>query len=160
MQRPAKGLVIRRAAAADIATPNQFELEWLTGAAIGTLAEAKAAVAMLQARGPRCVLVTSLRLADTPDGVIETLAAEGGGFWRLRTPLLPIAVNGAGDAIAALFLFHRLRSGDAAAALAAAGSSVHGVLRRTAAVGSREIVIVAAQEEFVTPSQVFAAEAC
>ncbi len=146
--------------AADIATPNQFELEWLTGAPIGTLAAAKAAVAALQARGPRCVLLTSLRVADTPDGAIEMLAAEGGRFWRLRTPLLPIAVNGAGDAIAALFLFHRLRSGDAAAALAAAGSSIHGVLRQTAAAGSREVLIVAAQEEFVAPSRVFTAEAC
>ena len=146
--------------AADIATPNQFELEWLTGAPIATLAEAKAAVAALQARGPRCVLLTSLRVADTPDSAIEMLAAEGGRFWRLRTPLLPISVNGAGDAIAALFLFHRLRSGDAAVALAAAGSSIHGVLRRTAAAGSREILVVDAQEEFVAPSRVFAVEAC
>lgn len=146
--------------AADIATPNQFELEWLTGATIGTLAEAKAAVAALQARGPRCVLLTSLRVAETPPDEIEMLAAEGDRFWRLRTPLLPIAVNGAGDATAALFLFHRLRSGEAAAALAAAGSSIYGVLRRTAAAGSREILVVAAQEEFVAPSRVFTAEPC
>jgi pyridoxine kinase len=61
-------------------------------------------------------------------------------------------VNGAGDAIAALFLFHRLRTGSAVEALEAAGSSVHGVLRRTAEEGSREIQMVAAQEEFVSPT--------
>ncbi len=48
----------------------------------------------------------------------------------------------------------------AAAALAAAGSSIYGVLQRTAAAGSREILVVAAQEEFVAPSRVFTAEPC
>lgn len=145
--------------AADIATPNQFELEWLTGRSVTTLDEAKEAVAALQAMGPRCVLVTSLRLADTPEGEIGMLAGEGGRFWRLSTPMLPLSVNGAGDAIAALFLFHRLR-GDAAGALSAAASSVFGLLRRTAEAGSREILTVAAQEEFVGPSRLFAATRC
>jgi pyridoxine kinase len=143
---------------ADIITPNQFELEWLTDRRVATLAEAKAAVAALQARGPRCVLVTSLRTSDTPEDSIDMLAGEGGRFWRLRTALLPISVNGAGDAIAALFLFHRLRWGDAAVALSSAASSVYGLLRRTAEAGSREILTVEAQEEFVTPGTVFPAE--
>jgi pyridoxine kinase len=144
---------------ADLATPNQFELEWLTGRRIATLAEAKSAVATLQARGPRCVLVTSLATAETPDDALDLLVGEAGGFWRLRTPRLAAHFNGAGDAIAALFLFHRLR-GSAAEALSAAASSVHGLLRRTAAAGSAELLTIAAQDEFVSPSQVFAAESC
>ena len=147
--------------AADIATPNQFELEWLTGGPVTDRAGAKAAVTRLQASGrPRCVLVTSLQIEDTPADAVELLAAEGGGFWRLRTPKLRLSVNGAGDAIAALFLFHRQRSGSAAEALSAAASSVYGVLRHTEAAGSREILTVAAQEEFVAPSEVFRAEPC
>ncbi len=138
--------------AADIVTPNQFELEWLTGREVRTLADAEAAVAALQARGPRCVLVTSLHLDDTPEGEIGMLAAEGGRFWRLSTPLLPFSVNGAGDAIAALFLFHRLRGG-AEAAWTADASSVIGLLpaRRRP---RRARFTVAAQEEFVAPSPV------
>ena len=146
--------------AADIATPNQFELEWLSGGPVTSLAAAKAAVSRLQASGPRCVLVTSLHVEDTPGDAVEPLAAEAGGFWRLRTPMLRLSVNGAGDAIAALFLFHRLRSGSAAEALSAAASSIYGVLRRTEAAGSREILAVAAQEEFVAPSEAFRAEPC
>ncbi len=146
--------------AADIITPNQFELEWMAGTSVTTLGQAKAAVAALQARGPRCVLVTSLRVEDTPADAMDLLAADGGQFWRVRTPLLPVNVNGAGDAIAALFLFHRLRWGQASVALSAAASSIYGLLRRTAEAGSREILTVAAQEEFVTPSRVFRAEAC
>jgi pyridoxine kinase len=144
---------------ADIATPNQFELEFLTGAAVTTLAEAKAAIAALQARGPRCVLVTSLRLADTPADALDVLVGEGGHFWRLRTPLLPQGFNGAGDAIAALFLFHRLH-GEAAAALSAAASAIHGVLCRTVEAGSKELLLIAAQEEIVAPSRRFAARPC
>ncbi|WP_456316684.1 hypothetical protein [Teichococcus aestuarii] len=74
--------------------------------------------------------------------------------------MLPLSVNGAGDAIAALFLFHRLKSGSASAALAAAASSIYGLLRRTSEAASREILTVAAQEEFVAPSRVFLAEGC
>lgn len=145
---------------ADIATPNQFELGHLTGLACDTLARAKSAVGALQARGPRIVLVTSLDADDTPPDCVDMLLGVGGGFYRLRTPRLPIAVNGAGDAIAALFLFHCLDLGDPVAAMAKAGSSIHGLLRRTHEAGSREIVTVAAQEEFVSPREKFAPAAC
>jgi pyridoxine kinase len=146
--------------AADIATPNQFELEHLTGMTVASLEDAKRAVAALQARGPRRVLVTSLRTPATPEGEIDLLAADGPAFLLMRTPLLPIAINGAGDAIAALFLFHVLRSGDVGAALEAAGSAVWGLLARTAEAGAREILMVQAQEEFVSPQRRFRPEAC
>ncbi|MDE2580558.1 MAG: pyridoxal kinase PdxY [Rhodospirillales bacterium] len=154
----------RGIAAADLATPNRFELEFLTGRRVTTLAEAKAAAAVLAARlrpnGPRAVLVTSLRSEPTQDDAIDLLVTEAGRFWRLRTPLLPIVVNGAGDALAALFLFHRMAAGDAGAALAAAASAIQAVLRRTQAAGGRELALVAAQQEIVAPSVRFAAEAC
>ena len=148
--------------AADIATPNQFELEYLTGQSISTLVTAKAAVAALRAtmRPGGVVLVTSLQTEETPDGMIDLLAADETGIYRLRTPILPIAVNGAGDTIAALFLLHCLRTGDTARSLAAAASAVFGLLQFTAQSGSRELLTVAAQHEFVLPSRVFDVELC
>ncbi len=146
--------------AADILTPNQFELDLLSGRPSGTLAEAKAAVAALQARGPRIVLVTSLHTDETPSDAIDMLAGEGGAFWRLRTPRLDLkAVSGAGDCVAALFLVHYARTGSPAEALGRAGASIHGLLRRTAEEGSLELLTVEAQEEFVQPSRVFPVEA-
>ena len=145
--------------AADIVTPNQFELDVLTGLPTGTLAEAKRAVAALQALGPRVVLVTSLVTDATPPDSIDLLAGEGGAFWRVRTPRLALDVNGAGDAIAALFFVHYARTGSAALALGMAAASVYGLLRRTAEAGSREILTVAAQDEFVSPSETFPVEA-
>ena len=150
--------------AADIATPNRFEIERLTGLDCGTLHGAKQAVlrlrSMLHADGPACVLLTSLETETTPADCFDMMTFSDGVFHLLRTPRLGLTVNGAGDAIAALFLYHRLRTGSSVAALEAAGSSVHGLLRRTAEAGSREILTVAAQDEFVTPTQRFQAVHC
>ncbi len=146
--------------AADIVTPNQFELRHLTGLACTTLDGVKEAVAVVQARGPKVVLVTSLLTDATPTGAIDMLVAGEGRCHLLRTPRLPASVSGAGDAIAALFLFHMLRSGDPAEALAEAGSAIFGLLDRTAAAGASEILTVAAQDEFVRPRRRFVPEAC
>ncbi len=146
--------------AADIATPNVFELRLLTGLPTGTRAEVKRAVTALHAMGPRIVLVTSVETAETPAGSMDMVCSEAGAMHVLRTPRLDLRINGAGDAIAALFLFHRLNLGSAAAAMGQAGSSIHGVLQRTHDAGSRELLIVAAQEEFVAPSRRFTPLPC
>ena len=66
---------------ADIATPNRFELERLTGLDCGTLPGAKAAVERLAATmrpdGLRCVLLTSLETEHTPRR--SSRSAGGGG---------------------------------------------------------------------------------
>lgn len=144
--------------AADIVTPNQFELDYLSGRVTATLPDALAAIDVVHALGPKAVLVTSLHTADTPADAIDLVASDAAGRFRVRTPKLPIAVNGAGDAIAALFFAHHLRTGSAADALSRAASSVFGVLRRTAEAASREILLVNAQDEFVNPGRVFPAE--
>ena len=143
---------------ADIITPNQFELEFLAGRSTGARADAVAAIRAVHALGPKVILVTSLHTEDTPSDAIDLLASDAGGMWRVRTPRLPLSVNGAGDAIAALFLVHWARTRSAREALERASSSVFGLLRRTAEAGSREILTVAAQDEFVNPTRSFAAE--
>jgi pyridoxine kinase len=141
--------------AADIVTPNHYELDLLSGATTKSLASVKDAVAAVQELGPRVVLTTSLVADDTPDDAVDLLASEGGRHYRVRTPRLDVSVNGAGDAIAALFLAHWLDTGSAGSALERAASSVFGLLRRTEEAGSREVLLVAAQEEFVAPSRTF-----
>ncbi len=145
--------------AADVITPNQFELERLSGKGSATRAAALAAAESLRGRGPRAVLVTSLHTAETPPDAVDMLACNAGGRFLVRTPLLPVAVNGAGDAAAALFFFHYLRAGDLGAALARTASSIFGIVRRTAQAGTRELVLIEAQEELVAPGEVFRPEA-
>jgi pyridoxine kinase len=143
---------------ADIVTPNQFELDYLSGRTTETLADAKVAVAAVQGLGPEVVLVTSLHTRETPSDAIDLLAGDADGFWRVRTPKLSVAVNGAGDSIAALFFVHYARSGSTATALGEAAASVYGLLKRTAEAGSREILTVEAQDEFVSPTTRFPVE--
>ena len=144
--------------AATIATPNAFELEWLTRERAHDLQTARRAIAALRGRGPRVVVAKSLKLDDTPADALDMLAGDEAGFWRLRTPLLPIAVNGAGDLFAALFFHHWLEARVTPEALSRAASSVHAIVTATLAAGSRELTLIAAQDEFTQPSQLFAAE--
>jgi pyridoxine kinase len=148
----------RAVPAADIITPNQFELDYLAGCESRTLADVLAAVKVVHGLGPRAILVTSLHTEDTPEETIDLLASDATGRFRLRTPKLPLVVNGAGDAIAALFFAHYLRIGRIEEALSRAASAIFGVLTKTAAAGAGEIQLVAAQDEIVQPSLVFEAE--
>jgi pyridoxine kinase len=144
--------------AADVVTPNQFELDYLSGRHSTTLVQALAAIDAVHAIGPRIVLATSVATDETPADAVDLLVCDAAGRFRLRTPKLPLAANGAGDAIAALFFAHLLRGGSAAEALARAASSVFGILRRTAQAGVRELLLIEAQDEIVTPSTSFQPE--
>ena len=140
---------------ADLVTPNHFELDLLARTSTRTLAEVKDAVAAVQALGPRVVLTTSLVTDDTPEDAIDLLASQDGRHYRVRTPRLGVSVNGAGDAVAALFLAHWLDARSASHALSGAAASVFGLLQATQDAGSREVLLVAAQEEFVSPTHRF-----
>ncbi|MBK8007833.1 MAG: pyridoxal kinase PdxY [Rhizobiales bacterium] len=143
---------------ADVITPNQFELDYLSGLKITALSDALKAVKRLHNVGPKTILVTSLHVEDTPKDSIDLIASGPDGIFRLRTPLLDISVNGAGDAIAALFFFHLLKTKSSAEALSSAASSIFGLMKRTKEEGSREILLIEAQEEFVSPARKFHAE--
>jgi pyridoxine kinase len=149
---------VRALAVADVATPNQFELGILSGLDTGTMDGLHAAIDWLHAIGVPGVLVTSVQTDETPDNVIDMVASGSDGRFRLRTPLLPLSINGAGDAISALFFAHLLRGGSVTEALSKAGSSLFGVLKLTAERSAREMLLVEAQEEFVKPSQIFEPE--
>jgi pyridoxine kinase len=148
----------RAVPAADVVTPNHFELACLTGRTPDTIADVCAAVDLLHARGPRTVLVTSLHARETPNDAIDVVVSDTSGQFRVRTPRLPIAVNGAGDTIAALFFGHLMQLGSAAEAMSRAVSSTFGVLKCTFEAGAQEMLLAAAQEEFIAPSRVFEPE--
>ncbi|MBN9048618.1 MAG: pyridoxal kinase PdxY [Rhizobiales bacterium] len=143
---------------ATIVTPNAFELAEISGRAIETLNDAKAAIVHLQRQGPRVVLATSLHLADTPKNMMDVVVADGARVARVRTPLLPGVLHGTGDLIAALFTAHYLRTGVAERAAEAAVSSVYGVIARTLSERRAELALVVAQDEFVAPTRGFIAE--
>ncbi len=149
--------------AADILTPNQFELEMLTNTKIVSLEDALRAVAMLRSRmrANAVVLVTSLERADAPINTIEVLAVSSDGAWLVQTPKIALDPprNGTGDCITALFLGHYLQTKSIKIALEQAVAGLYGLLEMTHQLNTREIQLIAAQNEFVHPSNVFAARA-
>jgi len=141
--------------AADLITPNQFELGYLTGTEPDTLESTLASVDLARASGPSTVLVTSVERPDREPGTIEMLAVDANGAWLAKTPHLPLKANGSGDVTAALFTAHYRRTGDAADALARTISSVYDLLATTHESGERELQLVESQEFYAHPRMQF-----
>lgn len=149
---------------ADICTPNAFELAYLAGGDVKTAAdpdpfssidEVLAAADRLRSRGPSTVLVTSVEHADLGPDEIAMVAVDGSGAYEVRTPRLPLSVNGAGDVTAALFLAHLTTDG-IEAALGRTASSVFGILAETHRQGTREIRLIDSQQAIAEPACQFA----
>ncbi|MCE0507773.1 pyridoxal kinase PdxY [Microbacterium aurugineum] len=142
---------------ADIITPNQFELGFLTDTEPDTLESTLASVDLAHAMGPRTVLVTSVERPDREEGTIEMLAADEKGAWVVQTPHLPMKANGSGDVTAALFTAHYVETGSAKVALERTASSVYDLLKATLESGERELQLVEAQEFYANPQMQFTA---
>lgn len=144
--------------AADIITPNQFELEYLTERDVTDLDSTLAAVDAAREMGPSTVLVTSVKRPETPEDAVEMIAVDDHGKWIVRTPRLPFKRNGSGDVTAALFTGHYLRGRDAKDALAKTASSVYDLLRVTLEADSPELKLVEAQDFYANPQLQFEVE--
>ena len=144
--------------AADIVTPNHFELDFLTGTSSRTLPELLDAADALRASGPSVVLVTSVLVDDTPEDSLDLVAVSGEGAWRTRTRRLDLVPAGAGDLTTAVFLANLLDGRSLDEALARTTSSVFAVIEETTAAGEKELQIVAAQDRLAEPRLEFTAE--
>src|SRR5436190_16062584 len=76
----------RAVPAADIVTPNLFELQLLAGQQGEPMRDIRAAIDAVHALGPRIVLVTSVTADDTPADFVDLLASASGECFRVRTP--------------------------------------------------------------------------
>jgi pyridoxine kinase len=141
--------------AADLITPNQFELGFLTGTEPHTLDETLASADQARRMGPATVLVTSVERPNAPQDTIEMMAVTGDGAWVVQTPRLPMKANGSGDVTAALFTAHLLETLDPAVSLARTASSVFDLLQTTLGSGERELQLVQSQEAIAHPRMQF-----
>jgi pyridoxine kinase len=141
--------------AAQIITPNQFELESLTGLSVSTMAELLNAADAARSLGPDAILVTSVVREDGPPEEIDMVAVSGDGAWLVTTPRLPQTFTGSGDVTAATFLASLLDTWDVPHALAHTAAVIYGLLEVTIASGRAELALIAAQEELVHPSHAF-----
>ncbi|QYJ04006.1 pyridoxal kinase PdxY [Nocardioides panacisoli] len=146
---------------ADIITPNQFELGFLTGH--DELEEPASVEAILtaadraRAMGPSTVLVTSVDRSDAEPDTIEMIVVTADEAWLVTTPRLPLKANGSGDLTAALFTAHLRTTDSPALALSRTVSSVLAVLQETLDSGHRELRLIAAQDAIAAPPERFGA---
>lgn len=141
--------------AAQVVTPNHFELDLLTGRTTTTVAEVLEAAGALRATGPDVVLVTSTVLPGADPDEILMLVDTAAGAWQVTTPRLERDFTGSGDLTAALFLAHYLASGDAGAAMGRTADAVYSLLKATSEAGSAELLLVGAQDQLVNPARHF-----
>jgi pyridoxine kinase len=137
---------------ADIVTPNQYELEFLTGRTTDKLGDLLGAADDLLARGPSTVLITSAVAAEISSDQISMVAVGADGAWLVSTPKIAQDFTGSGDLTAAVFLAHLLGTGRLDQALASTADIVYSLLDATAQAGRRELALVQAQDQLVNPS--------
>ena len=140
--------------AAQVITPNQFELELLTGKPTATADQVLLAAREVLDLGPQTVLVTSVLDENEPDEM-SMIMVNADGAWQVRTPLLREKFTGAGDLTAAVFLGGLLTEADPVRALADTAAVAYGVLSITSQIGARELQLVAAQDVIAAPARTF-----
>ena len=131
---------------ADIATPNRYELAWLSGADLETN---NAVIDAALALGPRRVLVTSA----------VPMMAGGIGNLLLTDRLALLAEhrmvgdppNGLGDLTSALFLARLMRGESDERALQMTTASVFEILARSVKRGADELMLFEDYSSFLTP---------
>lgn len=144
--------------AAQIVTPNHFELDFLTGRVTNTISEVLHAADALRALGPDLVLVTSTVLAGGHPDEIVMLVDTADGARQVTTPRLERTFTGSGDLTAALFLASVLGGAEPHDAMGRTADVVYSLLRATTDAGSGELLLVAAQQQLVAPDYHFEVE--
>ena len=122
---------------ATLITPNQYELELLTGERARNLGGMEAAI---RAVGPGIdAVVTGCALEDTAPGHMETIACTTGEIIRTSVKRLPIRPCGTGDLFTGLLTARLAAGAPLAKAAARATAEIHAVLTRTEAAGTEEM---------------------
>ena len=131
---------------ADIATPNRYELAWLTGVALESNAEIVDAALML---GPRRVLVTSA--VPMMSGGIGNLLLTDRLALMAEHRMVGNPPNGLGDLTSALFLSRILSGEGDERALQMTTAAVFEILARSVKRGADELMLSEDYSSFSTP---------
>jgi len=138
--------LVRRA---DVVMPNAFELAYLAGQPVMTVAEAAEAARALRSLGAGDVVVTGL----DEGGEIAVIAVTADGAWRAAAPRIEAPAYGAGDLFSALYLGHVLAGRDVPTALSRAVASTYGVFAATRALRRDSLAIIESREEILAPGR-------
>lgn len=144
---------------ADITTPNQFELELLSGRKMLSREDAVAtARELFCSKGCKVVFVTSLRTPDIEADRIETLAVTADEAWTVSTPFLPQdpTPKGQGDVFASIAFGTYLQKKDPKLSLEHATATLFGLVK-SSPLGSLDLPLIDDQKDILTPREWFTA---
>lgn len=133
--------------AADIATPNLFELAWLTGKVVKELDDVVDAARSLAAHSVIATSVPSRRKRHIGAALVTDAHAHLADHAHIDN-----APKGTGDLFSALVLARLLEGRDPPQAMARAAAGVLEVVAATARLGREELALEAAQRGLVHPS--------
>lgn len=133
----------RLAPAADVLTPNHWELETLAGAQLPTLETTHAGARSFG----KPIIVTS---APRATGV-ATLYASPSATWLVETPKIAGAPKGAGDLFTALYVARRALGQSVVVALEAAAGAVHDIIVHSTLEGAAHLAVISAQDKLEHP---------
>jgi len=156
---------------ADVVTPNQFEVEQLTGIAIKTIDDARMACDKLHTMGPSTVFITScvLEEADVKEKIISILASartkdgKSDQVWRIDCPMIPGSFTGTGDLTASLLLGHLAKDpNDLPLVMEKVINTMYVVIQRThessgPTAQSKELTLIQSKNDIENPPSVFKA---
>ena len=126
---------------ADYASPNPFEISWLTGQPIRELADLPRAAKALRMADGAHLIATGCILRDTAPGMLESVVLGPGRISRHPTPRLPEAKTGTGDLFAALVLAGLARGRGLAPAVEFAQVQTSRAMAEAARLGAKEVVL-------------------
>lgn len=126
---------------ADIASPNPFEIGFLTGQPITELADIPRAAQALRMAPEAQLIVTGCVLRETPMGMLESVIHGPEGLSRHPTPHLPVAMAGTGDLFAGLVIAAMGKGRPLPQAVDFAQTQTARALARAAQLGTKEVVL-------------------
>lgn len=133
---------------ADIASPNRFELEYLSGTPCTSFDSSIMASTHL---GADTVLASSIPSeGNWAEGNLTTLCCAGSEVFSRTTARLSHVPKGTGDLLIALYLGHRLNGLDVSRCLNLAVDATFEICRQSAAARAEELMLVANRKLLIT----------
>lgn len=157
---------------ADVVTPNQFEVEQLTGIVIKTLEDARKACDKLHCMGPSTVFITSMVFmeGEGAEKTISILASkrikdghDHDEVWRIDCPMIPGSFTGTGDLTASLLLGHLAKDPDnLPMVMEKVINTMYVVIKRThessgSTAKSKELKLIQSKTDIENPPSIFKA---
>jgi pyridoxine kinase len=143
---------------AHIITPNQFEMEFISGYESINLENVRVACQKTHLMGPKIILITSFKITDRLNE-INMILSYNDELWIVTTPYLPFSKlpSGCGDIFSALFLANYLDSSDPVLSLEKTVATIFDIISKTFENNSHELQLIQSQESITKPQNSFKA---